>query len=427
MSPNAGHAALRHSRTIQGFLKASGGAARPGAATDGRVGAPAKGKPAFRLDEWWAAVWRLDFVPGLARVASRAALRVAPAALPAVLPAVFLLAPAGAAGTEAGKAAGARARGAQGTPAAAVGVRRAAPATARRAAPAPDPAELRRHLLAAINRERERAGVVPLAPSGPLDRVAQERAEEIGKAERLPGEEESFLLFAAVQRRIRQAGYHPHGWTESMTGSVGEVADVIAYWKEDASFSDAMGADYRDLGIGIAELGGVPFYTFLFAWPERDFFARQTAPLADLAAVRDAMLAAVNEARRTAGLAPLVLDDRLNAAAQEHAQDMLARAYYSHWSPDGASPRTRVLAAGYLPQTVAENIAEGEFTVNGVMSGWMNSSGHRSNILGGAFRHLGVGLAVGRFEDRYRLLWVQAFGKPAAAPSTAAAVSGQPR
>lgn len=293
-------------------------------------------------------------------------------------------------------------------------------------APAPDPETLRRDLLAAINRERERAGVAPLAPAGPLDRVAQERAGEIGKSGHLPGEQESFLLFARVQRRIRQAGYHPHGWTESMTASAGEVADVIAYWKGDASFRDAMGADYRDVGIGVARLGEVPFYTFLFAWPERDFFARETAPLADLAAVRDGMLAAVNQARREAGLEPLAFDDRLNAAAQEHAQDMLARAYYSHWSPDGSSPRTRALAAGYPSRAVAENIAAGELTVAGVMTGWLNSSGHRRNILEGSFRHFGVGLAVGRFEDRYRLLWVQTFGRPAD-PATSAGISSQPR
>ena len=94
---------------------------------------------------------------------------------------------------------------------------------------------------------------------------------------------------------------------------------MLAYWKEDASFSDAMGADYRDVGIGMARLDGVPLYTFLFAWPEREFFLRLTAPLADLAAVRDQMLAAVNAARREAGLEPLALDAELNAAAQKHA------------------------------------------------------------------------------------------------------------
>lgn len=278
--------------------------------------------------------------------------------------------------------------------------------------PPVDPATLRADLLAAINRERERAGVTPLALSIALDRVAQERAEEIGKAGGLPGERESFLLFAQVQRRIRQAGYHPHGWTESMTATAGEVAAVVDYWKGDPSFRDAMGADYRDVGIGVASLGEVPLYTFLFAWPEREFFVRQTAPLADLAAVRERMLAAVNAERRKAGLAPLTLEEKLSWAAQKHAEDMLARSYYAHASPEGTSPLARALTAGYPSRRVGENIATGHFSVEEVVDAWMHSSGHRRNILDGAFTQIGVGLAVGRFEDRYRLLWVQEFGTP---------------
>jgi uncharacterized protein YkwD len=190
------------------------------------------------------------------------------------------------------------------------------------------------------------------------------------------------------------------------------VEAVVRYFKAGESFRDAMGADYRDLGIGVATLRGVPLYVFLFAWPERDFFARQVAGLRDLAAVREAMLARVNAVRQAAGRPPLVADPRLDAAAQEHAQDMLTRAYYNHDTPEGRTPRERVEAAGYLAHKVGENIAEGEFSVEEVMNGWLGSSGHRRNLLDGSFVHLGVGLAIGRCEDRLRLLWVQEFGQP---------------
>jgi uncharacterized protein YkwD len=287
-----------------------------------------------------------------------------------------------------------------------------------------DPAALRPALLAAINAERRLAGAARLAASSSLDRVAQERAEEMARAGRLPAPEESFRLFAQVQRRIRLAGYHPHGWTESIASTPGEVPEVIAYWKADASYRDAMGADYRDLGVGVAQLGGVPLYLFLFAWPEADFFTRQTAPLADLAEVRRRMLAAVNAVREKNGLPPLDPDARLDRAAQGHAEDMLARSFYSHASPDGISPMVRVLRAGYLSRRVGENIAEGEFTVDEVMDGWMKSAGHRENILDGAFTHVGVGLAVGRFEDRLHLLWVQDFARPADPAAVLGAGSG---
>jgi uncharacterized protein YkwD len=280
--------------------------------------------------------------------------------------------------------------------------------------PAPaavDPA-LGRALLERINRERAQAHVRPLELDPSLCRVAQARAEEIGRRGDLPKEEESFYLFADRERSLRKAGYIPHGWTESVTALAGGVEAVVAYWKGGDSFAAAMGADYRDLGLGVASLRGVPLYVFLFAWPERDFFARQIAGLTDLQAVRERMLARVNEARKAAGRAPLTADPRLDAAAQEHAQDMLARRYYDHDSPEGFTPRNRVEATGYLAHKVGENIAEGEFSVEEVMDGWLGSSGHRRNLLDEDFLHLGVGLAIGRFEDRLRLLWVQEFAVP---------------
>jgi uncharacterized protein YkwD len=287
------------------------------------------------------------------------------------------------------------------------------PAPPPAAPPAPvDPAVLRPALLARINQERAAARVRPLALDPALGRVAQARAEEIGRRGELPKEEESFLLIAQRERRLREGGYIPHGWTESLTASAGDVETVVRYWKSGDSFAAAMGPDYRDLGLGVATLRGVPLYVFLFAWPERDFFARQIAGLADLTAVRTAMLARVNAARRAAGVRPLATDPRLAAAAQAHAQDMLARAYYDHETPEGQTPRERVESTGYLAHKVGENIAEGQFSVEEVMSGWLGSSGHRRNLLDPEFRDLGVGLAVGRFEDRLRILWVQEFAVP---------------
>ena len=274
-------------------------------------------------------------------------------------------------------------------------------------------AALRAELLAGINRERAAAGVRPLAPSTELDRVAQERADAIAARGALPSEEEAFKLFARVQGQMVKAGYTAHGWTESVTVSDGAPLEVLAYWKEGESFPEALSADYRDLGVGFAELEGVPLYTFLLAWPESEYYGRQTAKIADLAAVRQQILEAVNAARREHRLRPLTLDPRLNAAAQKHAEDLRDRLFYGHQAPEGTMPRERVQAAGYPVQAVGENIAEGQFTVAEVMDGWLKSPGHRRNILEPRFTHLGVGLAIGGFQDRYRLVWVQNFGAPA--------------
>jgi uncharacterized protein YkwD len=265
-------------------------------------------------------------------------------------------------------------------------------------------------LLAAINQERAAAGARPLAPSRELDRVAQARAAEIARRGAIPGPAESNEVYA-IEHQIVATGYRPQGWTESLTATPGDAAAVVAYWKQGDSFAAAMSRDYADVGVGVATLQGVPLYEFLFAWPQREVYARQVAGLADLAAVRLEMFAAVNAARAAAGLPAVIADPRLNTAAQRHADDMLARRYYGHLTPEGLTPRDRVEDAGYFSSLVAENIAEGEFSVAEVMGGWMKSEGHRANILNPRMTSLGVGLAVGRFEDRLRLLWVQEFAR----------------
>lgn len=292
----------------------------------------------------------------------------------------------------------------------------AAPPTA----PPRDLAALRGDLVLRINGERQRAGLPPVAPSAALDKVAQERAEEIKGRGALPGEAEAMTLFSRIQLRMARAGYSAHGWTESQLATVGDPGAVIAAWREDPSAAQAMDTDYQDLGIGVADLGGIPLYVFLFAWPRSEYFARQTAGIADVQAVREAMLAIVNAARVVEGRPPLVLDPQLNAAAQAHAQDMLARTYYSHETPEGSLPRQRVTAAGVSADVVGENLAAGQTSVENVMEAWLHSSDHRRNILEPRFTHLGVGIAVGSYEHKYKVLWVQDFARlrqPAGAPS----------
>lgn len=285
--------------------------------------------------------------------------------------------------------------------------------------------EWRQRLTLQINAERARAGVPPLAVSEPLQKVAQQRAEEIATRRALPSEKESFALFNQVQTRLVKAGYKAHGWTESITVTAGGAADVIAWWKEDASYAQAMGRDYQDVGIGLASFDGVPLYTFVFAWPRSEFYARQTAELGDAGQVRRAMLAQVNAEREKQGLPPLVSDPRLDLAAQKHAEDMLARIYYSHETPEGTAPRQRVQAAGFVADAVGENIAAGHFSVDTVMNAWLHSSGHRRNILESRFTHFGAGIAVGGYEHRYQVLWVQDFGRPM--PGTAGGTLGGTR
>jgi uncharacterized protein YkwD len=102
---------------------------------------------------------------------------------------------------------------------------------------------------------------------------------------------------------------------------------------------------------------------------------------------------------------PLRVDSRLTTAARAHSADMAAKNYFGHDGRDGSSPTDRARRAGY-PGGVAENIASGQSTPNAVMNAWMNSSGHRTNIVNCRYTVIGVGLAY-RGRTPY---WTQNFG-----------------
>lgn len=120
------------------------------------------------------------------------------------------------------------------------------------------------------------------------------------------------------------------------------------------------------------------------------------------------ILQLVNAERRKVGAAPLTLNAKLNQAAQNHTNDMVAKKYFAHNSPSGSTMVKRVNAVGYTYRTIGENIAAGNASAAGTMTQWMNSPGHRRNILNPSFKELGVGYAPA--NDQYRHYWTQVFG-----------------
>ena len=111
------------------------------------------------------------------------------------------------------------------------------------------------------------------------------------------------------------------------------------------------------------------------------------APSADASIQRVVDL--VNEARASAGLSPVTLQADISAAAQVRAQEIVKT--FSHTRPDGTSCFTALQQAGVTYLNAGENIAYGQLTAEEVMNGWMNSSGHRANILSTKFHKIGVG------------------------------------
>jgi uncharacterized protein YkwD len=267
----------------------------------------------------------------------------------------------------------------------------------------------RGEILRLVNAERQRAGAPPLRLSPELTRAAQAHAAEIaarGSLKLRAGSTEE------MRERLKRAGYEAHAWTESLASNSGGPQAVLRQVRQGdpESWRVLLAPESRDLGVGLDRVEGQPLYALLVAEPAADWFARSTAGLRDPGRVRAEILAAVDAERKKGGVPPLRPNSRLDQAAQRHAQDMLARHYFAHESPEGHTVRERARDAGYDWRAIGENIAEGQLSVQEVMDTWMHSPPHRRNILDRDFRELGVGLALGRSGNGWQVEWVQTFG-----------------
>ena len=103
----------------------------------------------------------------------------------------------------------------------------------------------------------------------------------------------------------------------------------------------------------------------------------------------------VNNIRKQNGLSELTANWELSRVARYKSQDMKDKNYFSHTSPTYGTPFQMIKAFGLSYRTAGENIAKGYATPQAVVNGWMNSSGHRANILNAAYKQIGVGYVAG--------------------------------
>lgn len=123
----------------------------------------------------------------------------------------------------------------------------------------------------------------------------------------------------------------------------------------------------------------------------------------------------INAERAVAGCPPLAVNSKLVAAAQGHSEDMALNDFVSHTGSNGSSFVNRIEAQGYSWSRGGENIAAGYNTAASAVNGWMNSSGHRGNILNCSYQETGVGyyyLPNDTGSVNYGRYWTQVFASP---------------
>ncbi|MGW3146329.1 CAP domain-containing protein [Streptomyces sp. NPDC001177] len=272
------------------------------------------------------------------------------------------------------------------------------PPSARLPAPAAVPASDPEGFLDLVNSARAGAGSLPVTLDARLVSAARAHAAAMAADGRLGGESRDGT---SVHQRITAAGYAYATVGEHLVSGPRTPAEFIAYClRTEQARRTLQDPAFTQAGLAHVTGGrtGDTYWTALWARP---------LAAGDLDRTRAEVVELTNAQRRRAGLPPLAVDPLLTAAAQAHSADMVAHDFYSHTAPGGSQPWDRAAAAGSARRTIGENIACGQRSPAEVVDGWMNSPGHRANILEPGFTHIGVGFAGGGRAGTY---WTQLFG-----------------
>jgi len=154
------------------------------------------------------------------------------------------------------------------------------------------------------------------------------------------------------------------------------------------------------------------FFIFkvIFGW---EIISVQKLPFfADISS--QALANLTNETRQDYGLAILNTNPKLEAAAQQKAQDMINKGYFAHFSPSGTSPWYWMTQSGYQYKYAGENLAINFIDSQEALNAWMDSTGHRENILNPNYKEIGIAVVTGKFDasGQDKTVVVQLFGSP---------------
>ena len=273
-------------------------------------------------------------------------------------------------------------------------------------------------VLDLVNVERVKHGCAPLQMDDRLFMAAQRQSVAMAQ-QHFAGHQNPDG--STAETRVEAAGYHFDAVTENIQVNTFKPEDVAATSLNAPRHRDnLLNCAYTDTGIAVVlqsdgvPVDGVPamykyYWTQVLASPAK----------AEGEETTDQVLSLVNAARAKQGCAPLQVDAKLSQAAQRESRDMVSKHFFSHTEPDGTTPGARVKDTGYLYQMIGENIEVNTDTPADAVTAWMNSPGHRANILTCAFKETGIAVVdqaddvpVDGVPHAYKAYWTQVFAMP---------------
>ena len=273
-------------------------------------------------------------------------------------------------------------------------------------------------VLDIINVERGKQGCKPLQMDDRLFMAAQRQSLAMAQ-QHFAGHQNPDG--STAEARVEAAGYHFDAVSENIQVNTFRPEDVAATsLNAPRHRENLLNCGYTDTGIAVVlqsdgvAVDGVPaiykyYWTQVLATPAKVESAETT----------DQVLTLVNAERAKQGCGPLQVDAKLARAAERESRDMVSKHFFSHTEPDGTTPGARVKDAGYSYQMIGENIEVNTDTPADAVTAWMNSPGHRANILTCAFKETGIavvdqadGIAVDGVPHAYKAYWTQVFAMP---------------
>ncbi|WP_028330223.1 CAP domain-containing protein [Brachyspira alvinipulli] len=242
-------------------------------------------------------------------------------------------------------------------------------------------------ILRLINEERKKSGLTEYKTEEQLKKAANQRVREIAG-----GISKSTAL---KDNNIQFSSYSENSIIANM--SVNDIFNQILK----SSKNLILNKTFTHAAVGVYESNGRKYWVMLYVASRNNDITRDKLN-ADKERKRVVELA--NAARKDNGTSsPLILDPTLTEAAQKRAEELIK--LFSHTRPDGTQFLTVLKEYNVTYNTAGENIANGQVDADDVMKSWLNSPGHRANILNGKFGKIGVGV----FEYNNNLYWVQIF------------------
>jgi uncharacterized protein YkwD len=274
------------------------------------------------------------------------------------------------------------------------------PQTQTQTQPAPDASDFEREVLELTNIERAKYGLEPLLWDDPLGAVSRAYSRDMS--------ERDFMSHVCPDGlspfdRMDNAGIKYWAAAENLAGGQRTPAEVVEGWMNSPGHrANILTAGYTHLGVGFHSGGGL----YRYYWTQKFATLRIGPAAADISDFERTVFDLVNTERENHGVQALIWDEALADVARGHSRDMAERGYFGSTCPDGLTPADRMRGAGIAFRAAVESLSAGQRTPEAVVEDWMNSPGHRANILNASYTHFGVGLYYG---GEFGFYWTQKF------------------